>query len=218
VTKRALPKTVRALAAQGASSVTAISTRAEALLAEIVRKKSAIEEAFYEIGLALRELATKKMYTALGFPSFEALLAARGVMGLSQAKKLIAIVSTMDRDTALGLGVEKAYAALRYTEATPEPDSPAQLLRENPRIGDKPFAALTASELRKATRATKTAVGKAPAKTPEAAAASRAARALQAWARRAGAKKAVAVVKKRTGGWGVVLEVSVEEAGSLVRR
>src|SRR4051812_34803194 len=98
----------RKLVHRATAIVTAATRRAEALIAEILVKKTLIADAFYDLGLALRELQTKKMYSALGFSSFEALLCGRKLFGDTQARKLIAVVSTLDRETAIDLGVEKA--------------------------------------------------------------------------------------------------------------
>jgi len=59
-----------------AKASTAAARRAESLIELVAIKKTEIEDAFYELGLALRELATKRMHTALGYgpsPSCSAL-------------------------------------------------------------------------------------------------------------------------------------------------
>src|SRR5262249_13884885 len=57
---RKTPKPSRALARTAAKASTAAARRAEALIEIVAIKKTEIEDAFYELGLALRELATKK--------------------------------------------------------------------------------------------------------------------------------------------------------------
>jgi hypothetical protein len=114
---------------------TAANQRAKELLDLIARKKAQIVEGFYEIGLALREIKQKKLYASLGYASFAAMLAGHNVMGHSQAGKLVEIVSAMTRSQALVLGIEKAYAAARLADATPEADTVGTLLESGVKTG-----------------------------------------------------------------------------------
>jgi hypothetical protein len=100
------------------------------LLALIRRRMMEVVEGFYDIGEALREIVDHKLYGALDHASLGALLKAEGLVSLRQAAKLIAVVRKVPREQALLLGQERAYALVAYTGATPEPDSPAQLLAE----------------------------------------------------------------------------------------
>lgn len=159
-TARDVPK-VRALAstARAAKSAADVANagRAKELLSLIRRRKSEIVEAFYDIGEALLELSKRKHYEALGCASFQELLEKHGVMGKSQAFKLIKIVKNVPRDTALELGQEKAYAMIALAAATPERDTVAELAERN--LGDRPLRdvstraiAKLASETREAHR------------------------------------------------------------------
>lgn len=102
--------------------------RATALLSLVSRRKGEIVEAFYDIGEALRELSRKKLYRALGHRSFAAMLSERTIMSATQANKLIRIVESVPRDTALSLGAERAFALVSLTDATPEKDTVEQLV------------------------------------------------------------------------------------------
>jgi hypothetical protein len=138
--------------AQKAASVERNKSRAEALLALIARRKQRMVEDFYDVGEALKELLDQQLFAALGFASFEAMLAANDVMGLTQAKRLIALVASVPRDHALALGQEKAYELVAYTAATPELDTPAELAKADARIGGKPLSKASVRELRAATQ------------------------------------------------------------------
>lgn len=139
--------------AEKAASLARKKTRASALLALIARRKQRMVEDFYDVGEALRELLDQKLYAALGHASFEAMLAAHDVMGLSQAKKLIALVTNVPREHALALGQEKAYALVAYTAATPEPDAAAELATSDARVGGKPISKASVRDLQAATKA-----------------------------------------------------------------
>jgi hypothetical protein len=71
----------------------------------------------------LKELKEKKLFVAIGYRTFDALLAARVPIGRSQAYKLIAIAERVTREQAISLGEEKAYAIARLVATTPEADT-----------------------------------------------------------------------------------------------
>jgi len=195
------------------------ASRAEELLALIERRKVTIAEDFYDIGAALRELAQDKLYAALGLRSFEELLAKRGVMGRTQAFKLIEVVKTFSRGQALALGQEKAYALIRYTAATPADDDPREIASSG-KLGRRSLAAMGRRDVEDAVRDVRTRVrGSAKAKvSPEERAANAAARTWQAALRASGAKKATAKARKVEGAWCVEARVAVDAVSRIVRR
>lgn len=107
---------------------TADKRRAEELLSVIGRRKQQISEAFYEIGLALRELQKRKLHVALGFSSFAAMLQARDVMSAAQAFKLIKLVASVPREQALAMGQREGVRPRALRGGDPRgrhtPDSP----------------------------------------------------------------------------------------------
>ncbi|HEY1954790.1 MAG TPA: hypothetical protein VGH28_04245 [Polyangiaceae bacterium] len=111
--------------------------RANELLAFVERRKREITRAFYELGVALRELHEKKLWAALGYASFDAMLSEREAMSGFQARKLIEVVTTFDRDVAARLGAEKAYALARYVDRTKQDDDPAEYLLEGFPVGGR---------------------------------------------------------------------------------
>jgi hypothetical protein len=133
--------------------------RAKTLLALVERRKREIGRVFYELGTALRELHEKKLFAALGYESFDAMLEARGVMSGFQARKLIEVVNTFDVAVAERLGAEKAYALARYVDRTKQNDDPAEYVLEGFPLGGrrKPIDAVTVRDI---TRATQVAVRK----------------------------------------------------------
>ncbi len=107
------------------------------LLALIRRRLTVVVEGFYDIGEALRDIVEHKLYAAEGHTSLAALLEAEGMMSISQANKLIAVVRKVPREQALALGPDKAYALTVYADATPEADSAAQIVADDAEIGGK---------------------------------------------------------------------------------
>jgi hypothetical protein len=124
------PAAGEALKAEIVEGGTAAARRCEELLGEIARRKQRIAEDFYDIGVALREIKKKKLYAALGHRSLADLLSARGVLGKSQAAKLIAIVDHLPRSKAIGEGIEKSYALVRLAAATPALDTAVEVAAE----------------------------------------------------------------------------------------
>ncbi len=190
----------------------AATARAEDLLAEISRRKQRIAEDFYDIGLALLEIQKKKLHAALGYVSFAALLQERNVLGLSQAHKLIRLVTTVPREQALAIGQEKAIALVDYARATPDLDTPGTLVAGGALPRGKRIAEASVRELQAATSALRKKAGKARAASPERVAAGREAAAMQTWLRKRGAKKATATIVKKDGALWIRMELPVESA------
>ncbi len=203
-----------ALVATARTAGTAAQQRAEELLEEIGRRKQRIAEEFYDIGEALRDLQKKKLHAALGYASFAALLEARQVMSLSQAHKLIRIVTTLPRAKALAVGSEKASILSGYAEATPEPDTPEWLLDEGKLPDGKPIAEASTRELAEAAKKARSKSAKKPV-SPEETAARSGAKVVQAALRKRGAKLATAEVVRRSGKWWLRVEIPAESAELL---
>lgn len=189
-------------------------THANELLALIARRIQRIEEDFFDVGTALRELKEKKLFVALGFRTFDELLAKRVPIGRSQAYKLIAIATKVTREDAITLGEEKAYSIARLVAATPEADTVASVLGSGVRVGKSKRSA-KAMSTREIDAAKRSIVART--KKPDAAErdAKRSARAAQAGLRDRRIKATV-VVEKERGRWWAIVRVPVEELPSLV--
>lgn len=194
----------------------AAEKRAQALLELIERRKARIAEDFYEIGEALRELQRKKLYLALGHATFGEMLKARGIMGLSQAKKLIGVVAALPRDKALTLGPEKAYALTRYTAATPEVDTPAWLLDQGATIAGKRVEEISVRELTAEAGKVREKAAGPKRRDPEEQRARAAARTAQAALRKRGARGATVEARREKGGYWLRVEVPLEAAAALL--
>lgn len=131
--KRASKKAGAMVKKAGGASV----RRAEELLALIARRKARILEDFYDLGSALKELLDKKLYAALGYASFDELLAKREVLGRTQAYKLIAVVRELPRARAVDIGQERAYALVTVAAATPEADTAGSILTTGVKVRGK---------------------------------------------------------------------------------
>jgi hypothetical protein len=197
-------------------ATSASKVRAEALLDLIARRKDRIAEDFYEIGKALKELLAKKLYVALGYASFEAMLGARDVMSATQARKLIEIVSRVPLATALQLGPEKAFAITKYTDATPELDTPQLLVEGGAMIGGKPAAEASKRDIEAATKKLRRgAKAKKGAADPAEREAERLAKSGASWLKARGAKKAKVEARRTKEGYMVAISLPLTAAAAL---
>jgi hypothetical protein len=130
-TKKKLPA---ALARRAAAAATAKNTRllrdAREHLALIARRKRAITEAFYDIGVALTFLKKKDVVLALGRRSFAEVCEKDAGLSASTGERLVSIAGAMTREQALAMGQTKAMAMVNLAAATPEDDTAAGLFRK----------------------------------------------------------------------------------------
>ena len=207
-------KALARMAVEAKGAVARHAARAAELLALIARRMQRIEEDFFDIGAALKELKEKKLFVALGDPTFDAMLAKRVPIGRSQAYKLMAIAEKVTRDQAIELGEEKAYAIARLVATTPEADTVASVLDKGVRVGNKKRSAQHMS--RREIEAVKRTVASASKKPdPAERDAKRAARAVQADLRRRRIRAKIEVTKEK-GQWWATGRVPVPDLASLV--
>lgn len=202
---------------QGLAKASRIS--AEELITRIERGKVGVAQAFHDIGRCLRELLDKKLYAALGFASFEAMLEGRALMGPTQAAKLIEVSSLFSKRDAVRLGPEKAYALARHVVRTKQKDDPAEYLLAGFPVGGRrrPIDEVTVREIFDATR---TAVSRQHGERGESERAKRDAESIRrkvhaALSKRSGREVDVRVHFRR-GGWRLVVELPVELAESAL--
>lgn len=206
---------VKSVSKVAAQASTAAARRAEELLSLIARRKERIAEDFYDIGAALQEIERKKLYVALGFPSFAALLEKRAVMSERTARKLIEIVEAVPRARALELGSEKAYALARLAAATPELDDVDDLLSKGVRVRGKKqsVAKLSSEKIAEVARAVR------PKKRGDGErAADETARSVQATLRAKGARHLSAEAFRHGSEWSIRIEVPLDEVALLTGR
>jgi hypothetical protein len=118
----------RGLAASADAAAAAALPQARSDLALVKALMDRIKTAFFELGEALARLKQPVAFAALGYPSFLALC--RDALGISvtKANELIAIATNMTVDLARGLGQKHALALVTLCKATPEDDTPEQLV------------------------------------------------------------------------------------------
>ena len=188
--------------------------RGTELLALIARRLERIEEDFFEIGAALKELKDRKLFVAIGYRNFDALLAARVPIGRSQAYKLIAIAGRVTREQALELGEEKAYAIARLVATTPEADTVDSVLENGVRVNGHERSAKAMSR-REIDAAKRTVASRSKKVDATERAAKRDGRAGQARLRKRRIGARINVVREG-GVWWAIVRVPIEQLSSLV--
>ncbi len=188
---------------------------AERLVQSILLRRRRIAEEFYAMGLELRELSRPEIYKVLGHASFGELLEKRKIVNRMTALRLISVVEALPIGAAIKLGLEKAYALVRYVEATPAADVAKDIFMRDALVGGKPISEATVREIVEATKQVR---GERPrdSRDPDAKEARGAARVLQRALRKAGAKGVTARGAWERGAWWVRVEMRAEEARVVV--
>ena len=76
---------------------------------------------FFEVGLLLRDIQTRKLFGAKGYQSFESFLERESDIGKAVALRLAKLVSVFQRDAAIEFGLDKVMEAMIVLEASAEP-------------------------------------------------------------------------------------------------
>lgn len=118
----------QALAAGADVAVAQARDRARADLALARGLVDRIKQSFFELGEALVRLREPAAYASLGYATFEELVRVELGMSPTKARELVAIAANMGADLARGLGKKGAFALVTLCRATPEDDTPAQLI------------------------------------------------------------------------------------------
>ena len=105
-----------------------LETQARDLVAQVRQAQRDIGGNLVEIGLALVALKDDGLLEALRCTSFEDLCRRELSMSLSTAKRLITLATRVSRDVVARMGQARSLALLALVEATPEDDTPEELL------------------------------------------------------------------------------------------
>lgn len=106
----------------------ALEARGLAAIARIREKLSDVAENLLDVAGNLAELAAPGVATALGYASFED--ACQRALGVSPvtAHRWMLVAKKLEREFVVQVGIERARALLTLAEATPEDDTPEELL------------------------------------------------------------------------------------------
>jgi hypothetical protein len=107
---------------------------ARELVERIRQAKADIAGNMVDIGLALASLKREGMAEALGRKNFADVCEGELEMSVSAANALVSVATKVPRHVVASLGHVRAHAVLELVEATPEEDSPEDLMSANVRL------------------------------------------------------------------------------------
>jgi hypothetical protein len=85
-----------------------------------------LAKSFFDIGLILREIQSRKLYSAKGFQNFEAFVEREAdFLGKTVALRLIKLVTLFQKEAVLELGMDRAFEALSHLEGDATGGKPA---------------------------------------------------------------------------------------------
>jgi hypothetical protein len=149
-TLRLLQSLAKAARATKAKADRGKQRRLAVLLPQMRQHMLAPQTGFYSLGEALREVLADKLFLPEGHRTFASFLKAHTLVSRSTAFRLIRVVNTLSRPTALKLGKDKALALAAYAQAL-HADA-EQLVARNARVGDTRVQAATTKQLVAATQ------------------------------------------------------------------
>ncbi len=93
-----------------------------AALAHIKQLRKQLPKTFFDIGLVLKDIQTKRLYEAKRFPSFESFVEREIDLGKTTALRLVRVVGLFQKDGALEVGMDKLFAAMSAIDSAGEPE------------------------------------------------------------------------------------------------
>src|SRR5260370_18393912 len=91
-----------------------------AALAQIKGFRKNLSKTFFDIGLVLKTIETRRLYEAKRFPSFEAFVEREIDLGKTTALRLVRVVELFQRESALEVGMDRLFAAITPIDSGPE--------------------------------------------------------------------------------------------------
>ncbi len=93
-----------------------------AALAQIKGFRKSLPKTFFDIGVVLKDIQTRRLYEAKRFPSFEAFVEREIDLGKTTALKLVRIASLFVKESALEVGMDRLFAAVQAIDSSGEPE------------------------------------------------------------------------------------------------
>jgi hypothetical protein len=93
-----------------------------AALSQIKGFRKNLMKTFFDIGLVLKDIQTRRLYEAKRFPSFESFVEREIDLGKTTALRLVRVVGLFAREGALEVGMDRLFAALSAIDSAGEPE------------------------------------------------------------------------------------------------
>lgn len=93
-----------------------------AALSQIKGFRKNLLKSFYDIGLVLKDIQTRRLYEAKRFPSFESFVEREIDLGKTTSMRLVRVVGLFQKDGAVEVGMERLFAAIAAIDSAGEPE------------------------------------------------------------------------------------------------
>jgi hypothetical protein len=103
-----------------------------AALAQIKTYRKNVNKTFFDIGVVLKDIQTRRLYEAKRYPSFEAFVEREIDLGKTTSLRLVRVASLFQKEGALELGMERLFNALQAIDTIGETET------SSPRIPPSP--------------------------------------------------------------------------------
>lgn len=97
-----------------------------AALAQIKGYRKNLPKTFFDIGVILKDIQAKRLYEAKRFPSFESFVEREIDLGKTTSLRLVRVVGLFQKEGALEIGMDRAFAAISAIDSVGEPE-PARI-------------------------------------------------------------------------------------------
>jgi hypothetical protein len=91
-------------------------------LSQIKGLRKNLPKTFFDIGLVLKDIQTRRLYEAKRFPSFEAFVEREIDLGKTTALRLVRVVALFSKEGALEVGMDRLFAAIAAIDSAGEPE------------------------------------------------------------------------------------------------
>jgi hypothetical protein len=89
-------------------------------LAKIKTFRKNLNKGFFDIGVVLKDIQTRRLYEAKRFPSFEAFVEREIDLGKTTSMRLVRVATLFQREGALELGMERLFNAIQAIDTIGE--------------------------------------------------------------------------------------------------
>jgi hypothetical protein len=89
-------------------------------LSKIKTFRKNLNKTFFDIGVVLKDIQTRRLYEAKRFPSFEAFVEREIDLGKTTSLRLVRVASLFQKEGALELGMERLFTAIQAIDTAGE--------------------------------------------------------------------------------------------------
>jgi hypothetical protein len=94
-----------------------------AALAQIKGFRKNLHKTFFDIGVVLKDIQTRRLYEAKRFPSFEAFVEREIDLGKTTSMRLVRVAGLFQKEGALELGMDRLFMAIQAIDTAGEPEA-----------------------------------------------------------------------------------------------